>query len=327
MGAAAVTSARLKAPKRGRPASASSSRGGASSLPGAGAAAGGGLLEGAIFVRWSTRAKSPSVGAAMGAGASGAGAARGGASLHKARAASAGGAVPRVGPLQRGGRVTVEPLAPSASSPTPVVDAGADTVDVVDAGDASPPLPTSYQVTIDLDFFSVRNPALRSLPWTSIPRFRLDLIALAKRVPMERGDAFSAALQSLVAGEGTPHSVLPAIAHAVGLCSHTSPEAQSLLPLLASIEVRFQDLSDLPHMRAALSSLLLANLAEHEATNEELNALERGLGALLSRVIAATPGGSARVPPVLIARSELYTPRRQVANVCARARRAVEGAT
>ena len=97
-----------------------------------------------------------------------------------------------------------------------------------------------------------------------------------------------------------------------------------LLALLASAEVRFnEELRSLPALRRVLDTLLLANLAEHEATNEELDMLEVGLQRIVARVLRCGSGGGGGVGPVLIARSEMYTPRRQLGDILARARRAV----
>jgi hypothetical protein len=189
------------------------------------------------------------------------------------------------------------------------------------AAPPSPPLPTSYQCSIDLDFFSVRNPALRSIPWTEHPSFRRELIALARRVPMEHGAAFTDALEALASSQDT-QAALGALL-SCGLPPPPTPGAAlTLRSLLATIAVRFSsDLHGRQHLRAVLCSLLLANLAEHESTEEELEALEAGCRLVLRAAYGG--GGAAAIPPVLIARSELYTPRRQLADILGRARRLV----
>jgi len=182
-----------------------------------------------------------------------------------------------------------------------------------------PPPPSSYQLTVDLDFFSVRAPALRALPFGDSPGFRRDLIALAKRVPMEAGLRFRQALEELVSSDSGPQDVLYAVAAAAGV-RPGSTEGAELLSLLASIEHRFnEDLRSLVALGRVLDTLLLANLAEHEATHEELDTLERGVAAAASRALRA--GGTPL--PVLVARSEMYTPRRQLLDIRARAQRAV----
>ncbi len=186
---------------------------------------------------------------------------------------------------------------------------------------ASPPLPTTFQCTIDLDFFSVRNPALRAIPWTEHPSFRRELIALARQVPMAKGAAFVDTLEKLAAYQD-PAAALPALLKC-GISPGATPGAKlTLLSLLSTIAVRFAaDLHGPSHLRAVLSSLLLVALAEHEATVEELQALE---GACASVLMAAWPArGAAAIPPILIARSELYTPRRQLKDIVDLARRAV----
>jgi hypothetical protein len=174
--------------------------------------------------------------------------------------------------------------------------------------------PTSQQMTIDLDYFSVRNPGVRSIPFGDLPGFRRELIALAKRVPMERGAAFIEALEALVAGSDGPHEALPAVAAAAGI-TPASSDGERLLHLLATAEEKFQLLPGLRDLDSALQALLLVGLAEHEATTEELNILEAGVTALAA---------AARwISPTTIARSELYTPRRQLEDIRARARRAL----
>ena len=174
--------------------------------------------------------------------------------------------------------------------------------------------PTSQQLTVDLDFFSVRNPGVRAVPFNSMPGFRRELLALARRVPMERGGAFVAALEALVAGGNGPREALPAVAAAAGIAPASS-DGERLLRLLATAEEAFQLLPGLRDLDAALQALLLAGLAEHEATEEELDALEAGV----KDIAAAAPW----MAPITIARSELYTPRRQLAGIGARARRAL----
>ena len=174
--------------------------------------------------------------------------------------------------------------------------------------------PISQQMTIDLDYFSVRNPGVRSIPFGDLPGFRRELIALARRVPMERGAAFIEALEALVAGSDGPHEALPAVAAAAGIAP-VSPDGERLLHLLATAEEKFQLLPGLRDLDSALQALLLVGLAEHEATTEELNILEAGVTALAA---------AARwISPTTIARSELYTPRRQLEDIRARARRAL----
>ena len=174
--------------------------------------------------------------------------------------------------------------------------------------------PTSQQMTIDLDYFSVRNPGVRSIPFGDLPGFRRELIALAKRVPMERGAAFIEALEALVAGSDGPHEALPAVAAAAGI-TPVSSDGERLLHLLATAEEKFQLLPGLRDLDSALQALLLVGLAEHEATTEELNILEAGVTALAA---------AARwISPTTIARSELYTPRRQLEDIRARAHRAL----
>ena len=177
--------------------------------------------------------------------------------------------------------------------------------------------PTSFQLTVDLDFFSVRNPALRSIPFSDLPGFRRDLIALAQRVPMERGAAFVGALEALVAGDDGPHEALPAVAAAAGIAP-ASTAGDSLLRFLALVEATFQLLTDLRHMESTLQGLLLVNLAEHEATHAELDMLETGLARAAVAVRWCAP--------IAIARSELYTPRRQLPDILARTRRALAAA-
>ena len=177
--------------------------------------------------------------------------------------------------------------------------------------------PASQQLTVDLDYFSVRNPGLRAVPFNALPGFRRELLALARRVPMERGGAFAAALEALVAGSDGPREALPAVAAAAGIALESS-DGERLLHLLATAEEAFQLLPGLRDLDAALQALLLANLAEHEATEEELDALEAGVKG----IAAAAPWTA----PITIARSELYTPRRQLADIGARARRALAAA-
>jgi hypothetical protein len=195
------------------------------------------------------------------------------------------------------------------------------------------PPPTAFALSVDLDYFSVRNPAIRALPWSDTPGFRRALIALAKRVPMERGLAFVGALEALVAGSDSPADALPAVAAAAGVDPASTAGAE-LLSLLASAEVRFNDgIRSLATLRGVLDTLLLAGLAEHQATHEELDALEAGLTAVVARLArggggGGGGGGGAAPPPPLawpavVARSELYTPRRQLADVRARALRAI----
>jgi len=184
------------------------------------------------------------------------------------------------------------------------------------------PPPTAFALSVDLDFFSVRNPALRALPFSDTPGFRRDLIALAKRVPMEAGMGFITALEALVAGTDSPLDALPVVAHAAGITPNPrSGDGAQLLALLASAEVRFNEaVRSLGTLRAVLDTLLLAGLAEHEATHEELEALEGGLRA----VAAALVGSGQLALPIVVARSEMYTPRRQLADIVARALRALD---
>ena len=169
------------------------------------------------------------------------------------------------------------------------------------------PLPRRFMLSVDLDYFSVNNPAKRSVPWAGDPGFRRDLIAF----------------ESMVAGEDSPHDALPAVAKAAGI-KPDSAEGEKLLSLLASCEVKFnEDIKSLPSLRAVLDNLLLMNLAEHASTHEELAVLEKGFAGVVARVMARGGGG---VWPAHIARSELYTPPRQLADIRARARRAIEAA-
>jgi hypothetical protein len=258
--------------------------------------------------------------------------------------------------------------------------------------------PTHFVVSLDLDFFSVRNPALRSVPWTDTPSFRRELIALARRVPMERGLDFVSALERLAIEEDTSaEDVLPAVADAAGVSGRL--ERARLLELLGAAEEKLQQLRDLRHLRQVLDlGLLLATLAEHEATEEELDELQGALQSVLVRLArgdAAAEGAAAEgaaaagaaaagaaaagaaagaaaegIPadadaaslsaasaaaeasagadvgaqvaplapalapahaarllwPVLVARSELYTPRRQLERIRERARRAIGAA-
>lgn len=182
-----------------------------------------------------------------------------------------------------------------------------------------PPPPRQYQISIDLDYLSVRNPATRSVPFHETPAFRRELLALAARVRMENGEAFVAALEALVAGDDTPYDALPKIAAAAHIDTRGSSGAR-LLSLLASAEVRFnEDVRSLPSLQRILDALLLAGLAAHESTNEELAELETSMAA----VIACVSQSGCCEETAVVARSEMYIPRRQLTDLRVLAYRAL----
>lgn len=76
----------------------------------------------------------------------------------------------------------------------------------------SPPLPTPspirrgdpnvpWVLSLDLDFFSTRNPALRSLPFEAYPPFRLALWKIACATPINHGNRLHAALDGVLLGK------------------------------------------------------------------------------------------------------------------------------
>lgn len=56
-------------------------------------------------------------------------------------------------------------------------------------------------LSLDLDFFSTRNPALRSLPFEAYPPFRMALWKIACATPISHGNVLHAALDGVLLGK------------------------------------------------------------------------------------------------------------------------------
>ena len=170
---------------------------------------------------------------------------------------------------------------------------------------------TNCVLSVDIDFFSTRNPALRSLPFSDHPSFAKAIWRLARTVPIIKGDAFHAALTRLVVPGEDPHEVAAAIeACASGtLYEKPMPRHEVLSTAHAAVE-RFKKLSK-GQREDAYGALLRAHLADHQATPAELKQLMDSFEAAV-KVMMVQPGASREV---VLARSELYTTKRQAQHI------------
>lgn len=99
------------------------------------------------------------------------------------------------------------------------------------AATTSPP----WCLSLDLDFFSTRNPALRILPFDSHPSFRRALWKVASAVPIESGVLFHSALDDLLEGERAAEEVVNVIlAVACGTPYEGRPSREEVEDVVAS---------------------------------------------------------------------------------------------
>jgi hypothetical protein len=170
---------------------------------------------------------------------------------------------------------------------------------------------TSCVLSVDIDYFSTRNPALRSLPFSDHPSFAKAIWRLARTVPIMEGDAFHAALTRLVVPGEDPHEVAAAIAAcAVGTDYEDPLPRHELLSTVHAAVERFKKLSR-GQRQDAYGALLRAHLADHQATPAELKQLMESFQAAVT-VMMAQPGASREV---VLARSEMYTTKRQAQDI------------
>jgi hypothetical protein len=173
---------------------------------------------------------------------------------------------------------------------------------------------------MDIDFFSTRNPAQRSLPFVDHPSFAKAIWRLARAVPIIQGDAFYDVLTRLSdAGEDPAQLVARMLKVATGTDYEPRPKAEEVTRTTHAAVERFTKLT--PGQRKhAYGALLRAHLADHQATPGELVELVAGFQAA-AQVVLSQPGAAKLV---LVARSEMYTTKRQAANIEAFVKAALE---
>jgi len=181
-----------------------------------------------------------------------------------------------------------------------------------------------YFLSMDLDFFSTRNPALRSLPFSEHPSFARALWRLARAVPITSGDAFHAALLRLYdvgpeGGEEELEGVVKALhAAARGTRAEARPSLDEVTTTAHAAVERFAELSQ-RQMEGAFDALMRAHLADHQSTADEIAVLQTHFEEA-ARQVMRQPGA---VREVLLARSEMYLNRRQAVDIRAEALRII----
>lgn len=166
-------------------------------------------------------------------------------------------------------------------------------------------------LSVDIDFFSTRNPALRSLPFSDHPSFAKAIWRLARAVPIVKGDAFHAALVRLVAPGEDPHALVEAIVKvAVGTPYEARPPRHEVVSTVHAAVERFKKLSR-GQREDAYGALLRAHLADHQATPAELKQLMEHFQEAAA-VVMAQPGACRKA---VLARSEMYTTKRQASDI------------
>ena len=176
------------------------------------------------------------------------------------------------------------------------------------------PATQPWFLTLDLDFFSTRNPALRSLPFQEEPSFCKALWRLARSVPVVKGDALHQALLALTPAAGA-RADAAAVAALLRRCAVGTPyEAamgeEELLGVAQAAVARFAELTE-EGREAAYSAMLRAHLADHQPTETELEALQTDFACIARTVLLQ----HAACLQVLVARSEVYTTRRQAMRI------------
>jgi hypothetical protein len=173
-----------------------------------------------------------------------------------------------------------------------------------------------WYLTLDLDFFSTRNPALRSLPFQEDPSFCKALWRLARTVPVTQGDSFHRALLALAPGSRTcfAEALAQLRAAAVGTPYESAMCDDDVRDTAQAAVARFAELSA-GLREAAYSALLRAHLADHQSTEMELDALLVDFAGI-ARTCLKQPHACFQV---LIARSEMYTTKRQAKRIRDRA--------
>ena len=174
-------------------------------------------------------------------------------------------------------------------------------------------------LTLDLDFFSTRNPARRDLPFDEDPPFASALWRLARTVPISLGNEFYAGLRAL-GEEGDAGKALPHLrAAAVGTAYEPRLSDLAVQEVLALALPRFEELS--PRGReGAYGALLRAHLAEHQSTETELEVLQVCFAGIV-RVVMEQPHACREV---LIARSDMYTTARLAKRIVRGAKRVLD---
>jgi len=175
------------------------------------------------------------------------------------------------------------------------------------------PVDKGLHVTLDMDFFSTRNPARRSLPFDEFPSLRRGLWALAQAVPIESGLEFHTILLRMLAGEDSHATIAAALrSTATGTAWGPPLNATAIDDIVAAAPPRFAALSP-GGCAAAVQALLLAHLPDHVSTESEIVAL---LASFADTLAAARSGGAPVCDEVLLARSAgMYTPPRQLADI------------
>ena len=168
-----------------------------------------------------------------------------------------------------------------------------------------------FILSVDIDFFSTRNPAQRSLPFADHPTFAMAIWRLARAVPIVNGDAFHQALLLLCSPEEDRHMLTQRIAKlACGTEYEQRPTLDEVVSTVHASVERFAKLTAAQRQHA-LAALLRAHLADHQSTELELKQL-MDLFEQAAKVVMAQPGAAREV---VLARSEMYTTKRQANDI------------
>ena len=93
-----------------------------------------------------------------------------------------------------------------------------------------------WALSLDLDFFSTRNPAQRSLPFDAFPSFRLALWRLACATPIGQGNQLYAALDRLLDGDLECDEAIAAVeAAACGTAAEPRPTPEVVANIVAAV--------------------------------------------------------------------------------------------
>jgi hypothetical protein len=157
-------------------------------------------------------------------------------------------------------------------------------------------------LTLDLDFFSTRNPARRDLPFDHDPPFASSIWRLARTVPISLGNEFYAGLLAVGEEQDRDKALAHFRAAAVGTGYEPRLSDESVRAVLEDALPRFAKLS-VRGRGEAYGALLRAHLAEHQSVDEELAMLQVGFAGVV-RVVMEQPHACREV---LIARSDMYT--------------------